>query len=73
MVTEQAIEIVPPVPQQFAGKWIAWDWKRTRIIASGGTRQDVRRMALTTGEARPILDRVPDPKCNFLGGCRSSL
>ena len=69
MTSQPAQQLVPSVPKEYAGKWIAWNWQRTQIIASGVTRQEVRRSALATGEPRPILDKVPDSNCNFLGGC----
>lgn len=72
MISETAEQVVPPVPRQFAGKWIAWNWQRTAIIASGAARDAVRKAALSTGETRPILDKVPDPNSIFLGGCTLS-
>ena len=64
----RAAQLVPPVPKEYAGKWIAWNWERTTIIASGAARADVRKAALATGEQRPIIDKVPDPNRIFLGG-----
>jgi hypothetical protein len=69
MTSSTPQQIVPTVPKEYARKWIAWNGQRTRIIASGVTRQQVRQSALATGESRPILDKAPDPNCNFLGGC----
>lgn len=60
----------PTVPIEFAGKWIAWNFDETRIIASGRTYQDTLQQALATGEAKPILEKAPDARVRFIGGLR---
>jgi hypothetical protein len=49
----------PAVPKEYSGKWIAWDFERTRILASGTTMVEAKRAAEAVGETRPILAKVP--------------
>ena len=65
-----AIQSPPIVPIEFAGKWIAWDFDETRIIACGRSYQETKNAALATGENRPILEKVPDARVRFIGGHR---
>jgi hypothetical protein len=58
----------PIVPIEYAGKWIAWDYEQTRIIASGCTYAETIRAAQATGEKRPILEKAPDVRVRFIGG-----
>jgi hypothetical protein len=60
----------PIVPIEYAGKWIAWDFERTKIIASGRTYAETNRAAKATGENRPILAKAPDARVRFIGGHR---
>ena len=59
----------PIVPIEYAGKWIAWDFERTKIIASGRSYAETVRAAQASGETRPILEKTPDARVRFLGGC----
>jgi hypothetical protein len=60
----------PIVPIEYAGKWIAWDFNETRIIASGRSYEETLRAAKATGEPRPILAKAPDRRVRFIGGHR---
>ena len=60
----------PIVPKEYAGKWIAWDFHETRIIASGRTYAETKKAAEATGEERPVLEKVPDARVRFIGGHR---
>jgi uncharacterized protein DUF5678 len=61
---------MPRVPKEYAGKWIAWDAQRTRIVASGATFSEVQRAAEATGESNPIFAKAPRANVRFLGGRR---
>jgi hypothetical protein len=58
----------PIVPIEYAGKWIAWDFERTKIIASGRTYAETVRAAEATGETRTILAKTPDAHVRFMRG-----
>jgi hypothetical protein len=60
----------PTVPKEYGGKWIAWNFERTRILASGRTMSDAKRAAEALGEARPVLAKVPRANVRFIGGMR---
>lgn len=64
--------IPPLVPIKYSGQWIAWDFNRTRIIASGTTRRKARDLAKSKGEERPVLAKVPTANEVFIGGGRST-
>lgn len=64
------ISKAPVVPIEFAGKWIAWDFGQTRIIASGRSYEDTLQQALQAGEKRPVLEKAPDAYVRFIGGHR---
>jgi hypothetical protein len=64
---------MPRVPKEYAGKWIAWDSQRMRIVASGLTFAEVARAAETAGELNPIFAKAPRANVRFLGGRRWSL
>jgi len=55
------------VPLRYAGKWIAWSFDHTHIVASGNTTTEARIKAQKAGEARPWLDRTPDADMRFGG------
>ena len=64
------IQTQPAVHIEYAGKWIAWDFHETKIVASGNSYEETKRAALATGETRPVLDKAPDAKVRFIGGHR---
>lgn len=60
----------PIVSKEYAGKWIAWDFQRTRILASGHTAREARDAAIKAGEPKPVLSKVPRADVRFIGGRR---
>ncbi|WP_442481445.1 hypothetical protein [Aeoliella sp. SH292] len=52
---------------EYAGKWLAWDFEETRILASAESYEDAKAAALSTGESRPVLVRAPDADKRFIG------
>ena len=65
----QALES-PVVPQQYGGKWIAWNYERTTILATGRTFAEAKQAAESLGETRPVLAKAPRADVRFLGGKR---
>lgn len=57
----------PIVPLKYAGMWIAWSYDHSKIVASGKTLMEAKQKAHKAGEARPWLDRTPDPDVRFGG------
>lgn len=55
------------VPLEYAGKWIVWDEKHTKIIASGASLETARKNAVKTGKKRVWYDKAP-AKNEFFGG-----
>ncbi len=49
----------PIVPIELSGRWIAWDFDETKVIASGSSYAEVKRSAIATGERRPVLVKAP--------------
>jgi Family of unknown function (DUF5678) len=61
-------ELPPPmVPKEYAGLWIAWDRKLTKIVASGPTFDEACEKAHSAGEADPVLAKVPKANARFVG------
>jgi hypothetical protein len=60
----------PTVPREFAGRWIAWNSDRTKIVSSGQTLEEARQLAVSSGEFNPILAKAPRADIRFLGGVR---
>jgi hypothetical protein len=56
---ELIIEPPPTPPQHYAGKWIAYNADRTKIIASGENLEAARNAASETDEQNPIFCKVP--------------
>ena len=65
-----AVDMPPIVEIDYAGKWIAWDFDETKIIASGQSYRETKQAAQAAGEQRPILVKVPDATVRFIGGHR---
>jgi Family of unknown function (DUF5678) len=55
------------VPIEYAGKWIAWDKEKTRIVASGATLEDAARAAKAAGETEPSFAKAPRADIRFCG------
>lgn len=60
----------PTVPLEYCGKWIAWDYDETRIVAAGNTYLEAKRAAEELGEKRPVLAKAPPADARFIGGYR---
>lgn len=44
--------------EKYAGLWIAWNKRATRIIGTGRTLDEVSHAAEKAGEAKPIFEKV---------------
>ena len=55
----------PPVPLDYAGKWIAWNDDHSEIVASASSFREIREMASQRGCLRPVFHKVP--KGIFIG------
>lgn len=55
-----------PIPAEFAGQWIAWNAKRSTIVAHGSESTQVRGAAIAAGHHDPILQKIP--RGPFVGG-----
>ena len=60
----------PTVPIEHCGKWIAWDFDETKIIATGQSYEETKKAAQATGEQRPVLVKAPQADARFIGGHR---
>ena len=58
------------VPLEYCGKWIAWDFEETKIIASGDSYAEAKQAAEEFGEKRPVLAKAPQADVRFIGGYR---
>jgi hypothetical protein len=54
----------------YCGKWIAWDFDETKIIASGPSYAETKKAAQAQGEERPVLVKAPQADARFIGGHR---
>ena len=55
------------VPKEYAGRWIAWDRKRIRILASGKTLAEVRAIVIASRETDPGFEWVPPANRRIIG------
>jgi hypothetical protein len=60
----------PAVPQECGGKWIAWNYERTKILAIARTFGEAKEAAEALGEIKPVLAKAPRADVRFLGGKR---
>lgn len=58
---------IPTVPREYGGKWIAWNFARTTILASGRTLAEAKRAAEALGERHPVLAKVPRADRRVIG------
>jgi hypothetical protein len=58
------------VPIELSGRWIAWDFAETRIVAVGATYVEAKKAADAAGEGRPVLVKAPLADARFIGGHR---
>ena len=67
MAKEREQRMPPTVPKEFAGKWIAWNQKRTAIIGQGKTLPEAVQAAQAAGEADPGYEWVPPADRRIVG------
>ncbi len=60
----------PAVSIEYCGKWIAWDFDETKIVASGHSYAETKKAAQAAGEDRPVLVKAPQADARFIGGRR---
>jgi hypothetical protein len=48
----------PPVPEEYAGQWVAWNEARTEILAHDPDLQTARQRAVAAGCAWPVMQRI---------------
>lgn len=66
----QQIHPTSTVPRELGGKWIAWNYEGTRIVASGEDLKSVEAAARRAGEGRPRLERIPNSDRRIVGGAK---
>jgi hypothetical protein len=44
---------------EHAGQWVAWSEDFSRIIAAGGSREEVRAAAIVAGDELPLCEWIP--------------
>lgn len=62
------VQQIVTVPLDHSGKWIAWNFEETKILATGSTYAEAKQLAQAAGEKRPVLDKAPLAKTRFIGG-----
>lgn len=60
----------PIVPKRYGGKWIAWDYAGTKIVASGDTLAAAKQAAEIAGEVNPRFEKVPHSDVRIIGAAR---
>ena len=48
-----------PVPEQYAGHWVAWNAEGTEIISHGDSLSEVLDQAIAYGCSQPTFQHVP--------------
>jgi len=56
-----------PAPVEYAGQWVAWNKRRTEIVAYGKELGKVQAAAAAAGHADAILQKVRRPDRIFIG------
>lgn len=56
----------PIVPKEYAGKWIAWNHNRTKIIGSGRTLPEVRNL-VKAKKQDAVFAKAPAADVRFVG------
>jgi hypothetical protein len=67
-MSESEVKQRPVVPEEFAGKWIAWSSDASRIIASGDSLKETIAAAESAGEPDPAYEWVPPANVRLVGG-----
>ena len=57
----------PAVPIELGGKWIAWTFDGTRIVAHGETLDECEKAAAKAGEKNPRFEKTPRPDVRIIG------
>ena len=57
----------PVVPRDYAGQWIAWDRRQTKIVACGRTFAEAKERAVAVGESDPVMAKAPKADVRFVG------
>ena len=56
-----------PAPVEFAGQWVAWDKRQTKIVAHGMKMAEVHSAAIAAGHPDCVLQKVRRPGLRFIG------
>jgi hypothetical protein len=59
MSENQEVKQRPVVPEEFAGKWIAWTSDGSRIVASGDSLKETVAGAQSAGAVDPGFEWIP--------------
>lgn len=57
----------PAVPIELGGKWIAWNFDGSRIVAHGDTLDECEKAAAKVGEKNPRFEKTPRPNVRIIG------
>jgi hypothetical protein len=57
----------PAVPIELGGKWIAWTFDGSRIVAHGDTLDECEAAAADAGEKNPRFEKTPRPDVRIIG------
>jgi hypothetical protein len=57
----------PVVPLALGGKWIAWSFDGSRIVAHGESLDECEAAAVKAGEKRPRFEKTPRPDVRIVG------
>ena len=60
----------PIVPRELGGKWIAWTYDGSRIIASGDTLDECEAAAEKAGETNLRFEKTPRADVRIIGAAR---
>jgi len=60
----------PAVPIELSGKWIAWTFDGTRIVAHGDTLDECEEAADKAGEKDPRFEKTPRADVRIVGAAR---
>ncbi|HEV2969102.1 MAG TPA: hypothetical protein VGY55_03870 [Pirellulales bacterium] len=60
----------PIVPKELGGKWIAWTFDGSRIVAYGDTLDECESAAEKTGETNLRFEKTPRSDVRIIGAAR---
>lgn len=61
------MEPLPAAPIEYAGQWVAWNKRQTKIVAHGFKIAEVHHAALAAGHPKAIFQKVPEADVYFIG------